>query len=229
MQSREKILGRIRSQKNRDSLPKGEQDLLQQRIATHERNLIPKRAQIPLKDQIKLFKTKMESQMTTVTEVSNASEIPDIVKDYLASRNFPTRIKVSPSEEVSGLPWDKTPTLEIVEGAGAEEDEVGISPAFSGIAETGTLMMASGAKTPSTVNFLPENHIVVLDVNQMVGSIEESWDLLRSKTKGDVFPRTVNFISGPSKTADIEQRMVMGAHGPKTLHVILVGDGSEEG
>ena len=173
----------------------------------------------------KLFTEKMEARLTTVAHVSDPSEIPEKVQAYLAAKNFPSRIKVSPSKEVSGLAWDKVPTIEIVTGAGAEEDEVGMSPAFSGVAESGTLMMASGAETPSTINFLPENHIVVLNVKQLRGSYEEAWDLLRAATEKTGMPRTVNFISGPSRTADIEQRLIMGAHGPKSLHVILVGDG----
>ncbi len=86
--------------------------------------------------------------------------------------------------------------------------------------------MASGPETPSTINFLPENHIAVLNMDDMKGSYEEAWDALRAFTQGTGMPRTVNFISGPSRTADIEQRLIMGAHGPKRLHVILVGDGT---
>ncbi len=86
--------------------------------------------------------------------------------------------------------------------------------------------MASGADTPSTVNFLPENHIAVLNMSDMKGSYEEAWDALRAATKDSGMPRTVNMISVPSRTADIEQRLIMGAHGPKRLHVILVGDGA---
>ncbi len=226
MEGKAKILGRIRAQKGRNELPKAEKDILAKRIKDHKRNLVPKRGQIPLQDQVKLFTEKMQALLTTVEHVADASEIPEKVQAYLAAKNFPSRVKVSPSAEVSGLPWDAVPTLEIVTGAGAEEDEVGLSPAFSAIAESGTLMMASGPDTPSTVNFLPENHIVVLNVKHLRGSYEEAWDLLREATEQSGMPRTVNFISGPSRTADIEQRLIMGAHGPKSLHVILVGDGS---
>ncbi len=223
MDSREKILSRIRSQKGRDVLSKSEQDILARRIQAHKRNLVPKRSQIPPEDQIALFTEKMTELLTTVERVESSSQIPERIKAYLAAKNLPSRIKVSPSPLVANLPWEEVPTLEIVTGAGAEEDEVGLSPAFSAIAESGTLMMVSGPDTPSTVNFLPENHIVVVDVKTMCGSYEEAWDLLRSGRGTDDMPRTVNLISGPSRTADIEQRLIMGAHGPKSLHVILVG------
>lgn len=226
MSARDKILSRIRSQKNRGPLDEEQKKRLKAKIEGHAANLIPKRAQIPQDQQNNLFQEKMEALAGTVERVETAEDIPARVQAYLAQHNLPSRIKMSPSEQVSGLNWASIPTLEMVVGAGAEEDEVGISPAFAGIAETGTLMMASGADTPSTINFLSENHIVVLDMAKMKGSYEQAWDSLRADMGDGVMPRTVNLISGPSRTADIEQRLIMGAHGPKRLHVILVGDGT---
>ncbi|MBL4666750.1 MAG: lactate utilization protein [Sneathiella sp.] len=226
MSAREKILGRIRSQKKRGPLDQGTQDLLAARIAKHARNVIPKRAQIPVKDQLDLFQIKMEKLMSTVDRVKDASDVPAAVQVYLAQHNLPSRIKMSPAKSLMDLAWADIPTLEIVTGAGAEEDMVGLSPAFAAVAETGTLMMLSGPETPSTVNFLPENHIVILQAGDVTGSYEEAWDSVREATQETGMPRTVNFISGPSRTADIETRLIMGAHGPKSLHVILVGDGT---
>ena len=87
-------------------------------------------------------------------------------------------------------------------------------------AETGTLLLVSGAERPTTLNFLPDTHVVVLHRHQIVGPYEAAWDRLRAEGP---MPRTVNFVSGPSRTADIEQTIVMGAHGPRRLHVIIVG------
>lgn len=226
MTSREKILSRIRSQKNRGPLEDAEKNRLKAKIEGHSANIIPKRAQIPLDQQVNLFQEKMEALSTTVVRVDKPEDIPASVQSYLAQHNLPSRIKMSPSKQISGLDWASIPTLEMISGAGAEEDDVGISPAFAGIAETGTLMMASGVDTPSTINFLPENHIAVLNMADMKGSFEETWDALRAIEGEGNMPRTVNLISGPSRTADIEQRLIMGAHGPKRLHVILVGDGT---
>ncbi|GLQ04926.1 LutC/YkgG family protein [Sneathiella chinensis] len=225
MTAREKILGRIRAQKKRGPLAGADADLLKQRIADHARNIVPERSRLPKAGQVDLFQTKMEGLGATTERVASAADIPARIRDYLSQKNLPTRIKVSPSEILTGLGWDTVPMIEVVVGAGTEEDMVGLSPAFAGIAETGTLMMLSGPETPSTVNFLPENHIAVLKVSDMVGAFEEAWDALRA-AHGEALPRTVNLISGPSRTADIEQTLIMGAHGPKTLHVILVEDGT---
>ena len=85
-------------------------------------------------------------------------------------------------------------------------------------------MLVSGEQTPTTLNFLPDTHIVALRASQVVASYEDGWDLLRARGS---LPRTVNFITGPSRTGDIEQKIELGAHGPRRLHVILIEDAGE--
>src|SRR3546814_17374947 len=92
--------------------------------------------------------------------------------------------------------------------------------AFAGIAETGTVMMASGPDAPITLNFLPENHVVVLRASQVAGTYEEAWQRLREARGRGVMPRAVNLITGPSRTGDIEQTILLGAHGPRRLPAI---------
>ncbi|RPH66422.1 MAG: lactate utilization protein, partial [Hyphomicrobiales bacterium] len=94
--------------------------------------------------------------------------------------------------------------------------------AFAGIAESGTIIQVSGPDNPTTLNFLPEAHIVVLELDSLFASYEEAWSKLRKAFGEGVMPRTVNMISGPSRTADIEQTIVRPAHGPKNMHVIIV-------
>ena len=100
-----------------------------------------------------------------------------------------------------------------------------VTPAFAGIAETGTLMLTSGKDRPATLNFLPETHIVVLKASQVVGAYEDAWDLLRQAEGEGVMPRSVNLITGPSRTGDIEQKIQLGAHGPRRLHIVVVEGG----
>jgi L-lactate dehydrogenase complex protein LldG len=97
---------------------------------------------------------------------------------------------------------------------------VGVVPAFAGIAETGTLMLLSGPESPTTLNFMPDYHVVLLKTSRLLGTFEEGWALLR-REQGPM-PRTVNLITGPSRTGDIEQTILMGAHGPRRLIVALV-------
>ena len=99
-----------------------------------------------------------------------------------------------------------------------------MSHAFGAIAETGTLVLTSGSDNPTTLNFLPDNHLVVVDVNDVVGDFETIVGRLRRHFGERQLPRLVNLITGPSRSADIEQTLILGAHGPRRLHVILVGE-----
>jgi L-lactate dehydrogenase complex protein LldG len=98
-----------------------------------------------------------------------------------------------------------------------------VSHAFGGIAETGTLVMTSGKDNPSTINFLPEHHIVVINAKDVDGDMETVLAKVRKKFGKGVMPRTLNFITGPSRSGDIEQKIILGAHGPRALHIIVVG------
>jgi L-lactate dehydrogenase complex protein LldG len=130
---------------------------------------------------------------------------------------------VAPDPRVSGLDWTSQPLLEISTGTTEGDDLVSVTGAFSGVAETGTLALTSGAPSPTLLNFLPENHIVVLDAQDLSGSYEDLWARLKARY-GAEMPRTLNLVTGPSRSGDIEQTILMGAHGPKRLHIILVDD-----
>jgi L-lactate dehydrogenase complex protein LldG len=83
-------------------------------------------------------------------------------------------------------------------------------------------MLLSGPGHPYTLNFLPENHIVVLESNRIVATPEDAFDLLREKYGPGNMPRTALMVAGPSRSADIGTSLQFGAHGPKRLHCILV-------
>jgi L-lactate dehydrogenase complex protein LldG len=224
MSSREKILGRIRHNLGRGPLSEEQAAAVRARMNAHKRNIVPERTNIPPSAQVDMFQAKAENLAATVERVSSLSEIPEKIQTYLAGHNLPNRIKMSPAPELDAIPFDTTPMLDISRGAAEVTDEVSLTPAFAGIAETGTLFMASGPETPSTLNFLPENHIVIVKASQITGGFEDAWDQLRKKYGEANMPRTVNFISGPSRTADIEQTLIMGAHGPRRLHIVIVED-----
>ncbi|HEX5079901.1 MAG TPA: LUD domain-containing protein, partial [Geminicoccaceae bacterium] len=119
--------------------------------------------------------------------------------------------------------------LEIRRGRAEDADPVGVTTAFAGIAETGTLMLLSGPETPTTVAFLPETSIVALPSARVLRAYEDALRLLRREQGG--LPRSINLITGPSRSGDIEQTIQLGAHGPKRLLVLLLDDagGGREG
>ena len=223
--SREAVLGAIRRGLRRGELPEDQRAMLLGRLAHPPRHLIPARSQIPRPDQVTLLVRNIEKEFGTVTRVPDADSVPEAVADYLAGQNLPSEFAMSPHPELQALPWSRRPLLQIREGRARDTDLVSVQHAFAGIAETGTLMLPSAAERPTTINLLPDTAIAVLRASRVVGPYEDAWDLLRAATPGARFmPRNVMLVTGPSRSADIEQTLELGAHGPRRLHVVLIED-----
>jgi L-lactate dehydrogenase complex protein LldG len=221
-EAREQILAGIRRSLERGRLDAAHKTALRERVAAHRRNLVPARA-AALDDpgRIDLLVAMAEEVQATVTRVDSPAAVPGEVARYLAAENLPAEVVLAPDSTLADLPWDERPLLRIRRGRAEAGDAVSLTPCFAAIAETGTLMLISGAETPTTLNFLPDTHIVVVGKDQVVATYEDGWDRLR--THGGM-PRAINFITGPSRTGDIEQRIELGAHGPRRLHIILIDD-----
>ncbi|MSP89701.1 MAG: lactate utilization protein C [Alphaproteobacteria bacterium] len=226
MSARDDILDGVRWSLGRSD-GDGAAERVRQRIGEHRRNPIPTRGQDNGAAALKRFIAEAEMVSATIAPVAAEADVPGAVVAYLASHNLPARVAMAPDPSLARIPWSDRPTLEIRRGAAHPDDQVSVTPVFAAIAETGTLMLISGPGTPTTLNLLPDDHIVVLRASQIVGSYEDAWDQLRRARERDGtldMPRTVNFITGPSRTGDIEQKLVMGAHGPRRLHIVLIED-----
>ena len=221
MTARENIMARVRAK-----LPKGPEgsrrEAVERHIAEHRRNLIPLRGQGDLDHRIRVFTEMMQAVGGTVELIDDVNEVPQAVSVYLRNGNLPAVVRRGADPLLATLPWHSGGTLEVTEGPAVDADRASISHAFAGIAESGTIVQISGADNPTTLNFLPEAHIVLLETSALFASYEEAWTKLRNLMGEGNMPRTVNMISGPSRTADIEQTIVRPAHGPKNMHVIIV-------
>jgi L-lactate dehydrogenase complex protein LldG len=218
MSSRDDILGRVRAglQRNATNAAAGREVML---AALSNRSHGPKPAiNAAPKALLERFQAKSELQSSTVDVVAREADVPAAVARYLTSMNLSKSAVAWPSLTV--LDWAAAGLA--VEGRGARDaDLVGITGCFCAVAETGTLMMCSSPATPAAVSLLPETHIAVVQASRIVAYMEEAWNLAR-KELGSL-PRAVNFISGPSRTGDIEQTIVLGAHGPYRVHLVIVG------
>jgi L-lactate dehydrogenase complex protein LldG len=225
-EARERILAAVRNSLGRGRLDPKREAELRARLAAHHRNLVPARATaIDEQGRVELFIAMAEEVQATVTRASSPAAVPEAVARYLAVQNLPAELVMAPDPSLDDIPWNTWPLLQIRRGRAEAEDRVSLTPCHAAIAETGTLMLSSGAQTPTTLNFLPETHIVVVRRNQVVATYEDGWDRLRAGNTAEALPRAVNFITGPSRTADIEQHIELGAHGPRRLHIVLVEDG----
>ena len=219
------ILGALRRGLRRGPLPEDQQAMLRGRLERHPQQLIPARSRLLRQDRIALFVANVEKEFGTVAHVADAVEVPGAVADYLAAQNLPGSLVMAPHPELRDIPWSARPLLEIREGRAEGTDMVSVQHGFAAIAETGTLMLPSGPARPTTLNILTDTAIVVLRASRVVGAYEEAWDLLRGEI--GAMPRNVMLVTGPSRSADIEQTLELGAHGPRALHIVLIGDVAE--
>lgn len=223
--ARDQILGGIRKSLGRGALTGDAAAVPRKRLDQHPANLIPARTKnLDAEGLTATFKSFAEEADATVARVASAADVPKAVTEYLASRNLPAEAVRSPDTALDAYPWSEVPLLRMRAGRATGSDAVSITPAFAAVAESGTVMLTSNADRPTTLNFLPGTHIVVLKKDQIVGDYETAWQKLRDSAaaRGEVMPRAVNFVTGPSRTGDIEQKLQLGAHGPIRLHVIIV-------
>jgi L-lactate dehydrogenase complex protein LldG len=226
MTSRAAILTAIRRGLHRGPLPADIAETLRARMRGHPRHLIPARSRLPHPEQVALFAANLEREFGTIARVPELAAVPEAIVSYLAAQNLPSALVMAPHPELRGLEWASRPMLSVREGRAEASDAVSLSHGFAGIAETGTLMLPSGPERPNTLNLLADTEIVLLRASRIVGAYEEAWDRLRAET-GGAMPRTVMLVTGPSRSADIEQALELGAHGPRRLHVVLVDDEPE--
>ena len=192
------------------------------RIDQPTRHLMPGRVAKPKAELIALFIENMRKQAADVLEAGLSSEIPATVAAHLASFGISGRVRIGDDALLAAVPWDRAPSLAIARGRADPSDTVAISVATAGIAETGTLMLASGADNPTTLAFLPEIHVAVVCEDTIVGPFEDAFDLVRARFGRHKMPRSLNLISAPSRTGDIGGKIVLGAHGPCRLIVVIV-------
>ena len=212
--SRGNILERIRKAQGRGGKPsQAELEAVETYLRAHPRGTLPKVEG----DLVARFRARAEAMQTTTEEVAGEGDVPAAVARYLKAGNLP----------LAGCVWPRLANLDwkgaglVLEPRGAKADDaLGVTGAFAAIAETGTLVLASGPDTPATSSLLPETHVAVVSVGRIVAHMEDAFALAR-EAFGQL-PRAINFVSGPSRTADIDQTIVLGAHGPYRVHIVLV-------
>lgn len=222
--SKEAVLGAIRRGLRRGALPEDQAMALRARMAAHPRHLIPARSRVARPEQVALFLRNLEKEFATWNRVDSLEQVPEVIGDYLAAQNLPQAFVMAPHPALREIPWDSRPMLRSHEGRAMPDDLVSVQHGWVGVAETGTLMLPSGPERPTTLNLLCDTEIVVLRASDVVGAYEEGWDRLRAVHGAGVMPRNVMLVTGPSRSADIESTLELGAHGPRRLHVVLVDD-----
>ena len=185
----------------------------------------PARGQVSGDARRDLFVKMALAAAATVESIDDPATIPERIAHYLAQHNLPLRLVLASDPQITHLPWAEHPLVAHRTGPATAQDHAALTTAFAAVAETGTLALLSGPDTPTTLNFLPEHCLVLVSAKTICGTYEELWQKLRVSTDhGAHWPRAVNLVTGPSRSADIEQKLLMGAHGPVKLHILLLND-----
>lgn len=214
MGSRDDILNRLRTKLGRTA----------ENAATAHRAMADHLARHPCgprpalpAERVANFRARSEALSSTVEEVASLADVPLAAARYLRDNHLQLAGGLAPA--LAGLEWQQAGLSFEVRG-GRDSDLVGITGCFCAVAETGTLMLCSSHDSPAALSLLPETHIAVVPASRIVAAMEDAWQLARDEL--GKLPRAVNFVSGPSRTGDIEQTIVLGAHGPYRVHLIIV-------
>ena len=219
--SRDAILGRVRSALAKSGGDAAAVAQAQAYVAAHAQGPRPA---MPA-DLVARFVTRAVDMASTVERIGAVDAIPAAVARYIGALELPPQLALQKS--LRGVCWPEFAALDWV-GAGLDievrptvgHDRLGITGSFCGIAETGTLVFLSGVETPTATTLLPDTHIAVVRAERVVSGMEEAFALIRAER--GAMPRAMNMISGPSRTGDIEQTIVLGAHGPYRVHILLL-------
>ena len=219
--SREKILSTLRQSLGRGPLDEARVKELESNMRRPKNRVVPARGQVKGAKRKELFIKMAEACDCTVVQVETLADVPTAAVEFLRNNNLPASIRVAPQGDLKNLNWSENVSFGLAE----DDHPVGLIKAWAGFAESGTLMVLSGPEGPTTLNFLPDTFVAVLEVKDLLGTYEEGWKKLRGrKQNGTFMPRTVNWITGPSRSADIELTLQLGVHGPRRVHILLVDE-----
>lgn len=216
MTSRDKILLGIRQALRRGDLSSSEKATLAKRFNEHPHSILSKRAELRHPELVHLFVSHAEKAEASVYHLATLTEASATILDYLQKKQIALNLCLSHDPLLDVIQWH--PEFILKKGLPDRTDLVSVTHSFCGVAETGTLVLLSSETSPTTLNFLPETHFVLLSTKNIVAYYEDAWNRIR---RSGLDPRIVNFITGPSRTADIEQTVQIGMHGPKQLCILL--------
>jgi L-lactate dehydrogenase complex protein LldG len=216
--ARRNILARIRSAQGRrgDAPTDAERAAADDYVARHPAGPRPP-LPVTRDELIARFRLEAERLSTSVAEVASLADVPAEAARYLQSLSLPTHAVAWPS--LADMPFAQA-GIEVTFRKPEDADLVGVTGCFCATAETGSLVLLSGPDTPASGALLPQTHIAIVPASRIVAAHEDAFALMRAER--GALPRAVNFVSGPSRTGDIEQTIVLGAHGPYRVHAIVV-------
>jgi L-lactate dehydrogenase complex protein LldG len=211
--ARQSILARIRRAQGRGPVVSdSERQAAEAYVESH-----PPAPRPPVGDDVVAhFEAQAQRMASTTGRVARVTDAPAAIARFLSANGLPAQAVCW--QTLAELDWAGA-GLRVEARAPRGEDPVGITGVFAAIAETGTLMLLSGPRTPASTHLLPETHVAIVPASRIVRHYEDGFARMREELGAP--PRAMNLVSGPSRTGDIEQTIVLGAHGPYRVHVVI--------
>ncbi|MEL6792446.1 MAG: LUD domain-containing protein [Pseudomonadota bacterium] len=219
MSARERILGKLRSRLSEGGAAAARAAAVSERLGDPKgRALRPAQSETEGEARIAQFIDKATNADATVSRIASMDDLPKALSDELRNRNLGQSVRTGEDPAFAALNWGQ---VEVSKGVGRIEEPATLSVAPYALAETGTLALCSGPDNPVTLTFLGETHFVAVRAGDIHPGFEELFAAHRASGRD---PRTLNFVTGPSRSADIGQQLQLGAHGPVALHIFVVDD-----
>jgi len=216
--AREQIFNQLRQRLGVGEIDTARRTSVDKRLQLHPMNTVPARAKLAHAALIDSFEQRISAYQASVSRITKLDSIPQAISGYLGPKL--NDVTINAEVEALNLPFETAPGLKIIPWSPKTSMRVSITCCVAAIAETGSVVIASSSRNGISQNFLGDIHIVILKAEDIVGAYEEIWHRIRLAGR---LPRHITFISGPSCTGDIEMVMEYGAHGPRQLHIIIVG------
>ena len=161
-----------------------------------------------------LFIQQAEKQQAQTLRVDMAADAPALLKRRWQIEGAPCPVHITPASPLEKLPWQQA-GFEILPYTKASEMQNSASLALAAIAETGTLAVRSSVTNARGINFFVDNHILFVSAKDFFLLFEDFWSERLAEAQ------SIHLITGPSRTADIEQELYLGAQGPKSLWIVI--------
>jgi len=221
--AREAIFSKIKA--TEQSRGRADTSAATQRLQTPPSQLVPQIGTSVGTAARDMFVTKAMELGCTLADCADMAAVPGKVASYLDEQDATRTVTLPASDLLSQLGWIEAGlTVSADTDRAALDGQTSVTRARAGIAETGAVAVASATDYPVSIGLLPDRHIIVLKTSEIVGGYEQVWQNARQAKDNQGMSRALILVGGPSRTADIEATLVMGAHGPRAVHIILVDD-----
>lgn len=169
------------------------------------------------------FRQHAHEAAATTERIPVYADLPSSVARYLHGQGLPAQALVVDDIRALGAFDEQPDELAVIDRSIQPDGDTVVTGCFAGLADAGAIVIVSAAGYPVAMNFLAETHIAVVPACRIFADHDDLWRCFDEEF-GDIRPRMMNWIVGPSRTADLGVPSKLGAHGPARVHILIVDE-----